>query len=203
MVRLAARRIGAVLAAEPVAELHALGLEAGRVGVGDVVRDHVHRRAAARPGARRRRCWRCPCRCAVQGWRAMSISKRCVPGAKRSRLSRWQSRSADRPRGIAEARPAAIAGPARFRAGRLADLRGKGFLNGSLSSACHERRRSSQWPQAAAAEEPSNDGRSAAAPRTESSGGKKQADPARRAGAAGRHRRRPLVQRRAAAACSA
>ena len=38
----AARRIGAVQAREPVAELHALGLEAGRVGVGDVDRDHVH-----------------------------------------------------------------------------------------------------------------------------------------------------------------
>ena len=33
---------GALLRAEPVAELHALGLEARRVGVGDVVGDHVH-----------------------------------------------------------------------------------------------------------------------------------------------------------------
>ena len=38
----ARRRVGAALAAEPVAELHALSLETGRVGVGDVVGDHVH-----------------------------------------------------------------------------------------------------------------------------------------------------------------
>ena len=39
----ARRRRRAALPAEPVAELHALGLVAGRVGVGDVVGDHVHR----------------------------------------------------------------------------------------------------------------------------------------------------------------
>ena len=38
----ALRHVGAVLPTEPVAELHALGLEAWRARVRDVVRDHVH-----------------------------------------------------------------------------------------------------------------------------------------------------------------
>jgi hypothetical protein len=36
------RHGGAILAAQPVGEQHALHLEAGRIGVGNVVRDHVH-----------------------------------------------------------------------------------------------------------------------------------------------------------------
>ena len=39
----ALRRTGVLPSYQPVAELHALGLEARRAGIGDVVRGHVHR----------------------------------------------------------------------------------------------------------------------------------------------------------------
>ena len=198
----APRRVGAVLPAEPVAELHALGLEAGRVGVGDVVRDAPPWRAAARPGERRRRCWRCPCRCS---------RKRCAMRASNllARMrERWRS-DGNAAKGAAALGRAALTAAAPRRpllrsgqrvfllagmtceAGSTAKIRHRlphpaksagharqGFLNGSLSLCTYRDmpRRSSQWPQAAAAVEPEHGraGSSRRTPEPKEAGGKRK-----------------------------